>query len=53
MADFEQTRFLTYDCWIVYYEDLAQKKLLPKWVISLEQVPEKLPAFCQRLKVMG
>lgn len=45
MVEFDQTHFFTANCQIVYYDDMANKKLLPKQNIPIEQVPKKLSAF--------
>lgn len=47
------TRFLIVDCQTVYYKDLARRKVLHEWGISLEKVTEKIPAFYQWLQAMG
>lgn len=47
--DYNQTRFLSFECQTIYYSDLDRKKLFLKRGISLDKVPKTLLVFYQRL----
>lgn len=53
MVGYDNTIFMAFECETVYYEDLIRWKLLPERGISMEQVPEKLLKFDEKLAATG
>lgn len=53
MAGYDINCFMAPESETVYYENLMRKKFLPERGIQLENVPENLLSFYERLVSMG